>query len=85
MKLAEQSGARARYKLAVFSPLGEGATDVSIDAESGGLTLAEWQGSPPPAWLEALARALLRTVVRDKNSDGEWPRRITRWRPEPRV
>ena len=85
LKLADESGAQARYRLAIFFPLGEGATEVAIDAEGGALTLGEWQGSPPPAWLEALAHALLRTVVRNKNSDGEWPRRITRWRPEPRA
>ena len=42
------------------------------------------RGPDDPAWLDALARTLLRTIVRNKLSDGEWPRRITRWRPEPR-
>jgi hypothetical protein len=83
LKLTEASDASARYALSIFTPAGDALTEVRIDLASEGLELAEWRGTPP-AWLEALARALLRTVIRDRNSDGEWPRRLTRWRPEPR-
>ncbi len=83
LKLTDGSGATARYALSIFSPQGDASTVVTVDSASGGLELADWQGTPPPAWLDTLARALLRTVVRNRISDGEWPRRITRWRPEP--
>jgi hypothetical protein len=84
MKLAEETPTMARYALSVFSPQGEARADAFIDAETGQPTVDEWQGTPPPAWLETLTRALLRTLARNRNSDGDWPRRITRWRPEPR-
>jgi hypothetical protein len=74
----------ARYSLAIFSPDGESTAEASVDAASGSSVVEQWQGVRPPEWLEALARSLLRTIVRNKLSDGEWPRRITRWRPEPR-
>jgi len=37
----------------------------------------------PPDWLTADARAALKAALRTSQSEGRWPRRITRWRPEP--
>ncbi|MES1188854.1 MAG: hypothetical protein ABUL60_33875 [Myxococcales bacterium] len=37
----------------------------------------------PPEWLMADARAALKAALRTSQSEGRWPRRITRWRPEP--
>lgn len=37
----------------------------------------------PPEWLTADARAALKAALRTSQSEGRWPRRITRWRPEP--
>jgi hypothetical protein len=39
--------------------------------------------APPPEWLVADARAALKAALRSSQSEGRWPRRITRWRPEP--
>jgi hypothetical protein len=39
--------------------------------------------SPPPEWLTADARAALKAALRTSRAEGRWPRRITRWRPEP--
>jgi hypothetical protein len=39
--------------------------------------------SEPPEWLTAAARAALKAALRTSQSEGRWPRRITRWRPEP--
>jgi hypothetical protein len=39
--------------------------------------------SEPPDWLTADARAALKAALRTSRSEGRWPRRITRWRPEP--
>jgi hypothetical protein len=85
LKLAEASATTARYVLSVFTPEGDAISEVAVDSVSGLLEVAVWQGTQPPAWLEALARAILRTAIRNKQSDGAWPRRITRWRPEPRA
>jgi hypothetical protein len=46
----------------------------------------EWEAdepSAPPEWLLADARAALRTALRTSEAEGRFPRRITRWRPEP--
>ena len=40
-------------------------------------------GDAPPEWLVADARAALKAALRSTQSGGRWPRRITRWRPEP--
>jgi hypothetical protein len=37
----------------------------------------------PPEWLTADARAALKAALRTSQREGRWPRRITRWRPEP--
>ena len=37
----------------------------------------------PPEWLAADARAALKAALRTAQAEGRWPRRITRWRPEP--
>ncbi len=84
LKLSEGGAASARYALTIFTPQGEPSTQVSVDALSGALELDEWQGEAPPEWLQAYAKALVRTALRTKNSDGDWPRRLTRWRPEPK-
>lgn len=81
----QTSAASARYQLTIFTPEAEVSNEVVLQAESGSIELAAWQGSSPPEWLETLARALLRTVWRTRTSDGEWPRRVTRWRPAPKA
>jgi len=40
-------------------------------------------GGDPPEWLTADARAALKAALRSSQSEGRWPRRIARWRPEP--
>lgn len=79
----QASGTTAYYTLAIFVPNAEMSASVIVDTQGGALDIGEWRGGSPPAWLETLARALLRSVLRTKGSDGEWPRRVTRWRPEP--
>jgi hypothetical protein len=83
LKLLAAAGNRARYAVTVFTPEAEVSCSVAVDEPSLALEFGEWQGGAPPPWLEALARTLLRTVVRTKLSEGEWPRRVTRWRPAP--
>ncbi len=85
LKLAQASETRAHYVLTLFTPEAELSSRVTIDAPADSLEIAEWQGGAPPAWLEGYARSLLRSVLRTKSSDGDWPRRLTRWRPEPKA
>jgi hypothetical protein len=50
------------------------------------VAFGDWQtdaSGPPPEWLLADARAALKAALRTSQAEGRWPRRITRWRPEP--
>ncbi|MEI9937034.1 MAG: hypothetical protein WDO69_07400 [Pseudomonadota bacterium] len=85
LKLAEASETFARFVLTLLTPDAELSARVTIDAPQASLELSEWEGGVPPDWLLAYARALLRSVLRTKSSDGEWPRRLTRWRPAPKA
>lgn len=85
LKLAEPGETRAEYVLTVLTPEAELRARVSIDASADRFELGAFQGGAPPAWLEAYAHALLRGVLRTKSSHGDWPRRLTRWRPEPKA
>ena len=84
LKLTQASADGACYALTVFLPEREVSVEASVPTVSGAPEFGAWQGEPPPAWIESVARALLRTVWRSASSDGEWPRRVTRWRPEPK-
>lgn len=83
LKLTEGSARTARYSLSVFLPDADLSTAVQIDASTSALDLDEWLGGAPPEWLESYAHALLRSLLRTKVSEGDWPRRVTRWRPAP--
>ena len=84
LKLTRASDDDAHYALTIFLPEREVTAEVRVQIASGVLEFGAWQGEPPPSWLETVARALLRTVWRSASSDGDWPRRVTRWRPEPK-
>jgi hypothetical protein len=63
-------------------------TRVQVGASAGGkqVLFGAWTSdtaSEPPEWLTADARAALKAALRTSQSEGRWPRRITRWRPEP--
>jgi hypothetical protein len=85
LKLVEQGETRAEYALTVLTSDAELNARASIDTSADRFVLTPFQGGVPPVWLEAYAHALLRSVLRTKSSDGDWPRRLTRWRPEPKA
>lgn len=85
LKLANASAMRADYVLTLLTPDAELSAQVSIDAVADHFELTPFRGGVPPEWLESYAHALLRIVLRTKSSDGDWPRRLTRWRPEPKA
>jgi hypothetical protein len=70
--------------LTLYTLDSELSTHVDVELASGALEIADWPTGAPPAWLLSFARALLRSVWRSRISAGEWPRRVTRWRPEPK-
>ena len=59
-----------------------GANAGAKQVEFGAWTTTE-AGAEPPEWLTADARAALKAALRTSQAEGRWPRRITRWRPEP--
>jgi hypothetical protein len=83
-KLVASDLTSATYELSVSDPntsfegravIGEANGEVSFDA---------WQGNgAPSAWLVDGVRALLRSAWQRRRSGQSWPRRLTRWRPEP--
>ena len=75
LKLTQASEHSARYALTVFLPEREVTTEAQVQTADGSIELGVWQGEAPPAWLETVARALLRTVWRGATTDGDWPRR----------
>jgi len=83
LRLAEAAPTTARYTVTLYLPRGDAGTTAVLNAESGAVELEPWRGPPPPEWLESFTRSLLRTVLRSKGTEGEWPRRLTRWRAEP--
>jgi hypothetical protein len=46
---------------------------------------SDWSAAEPPDYLCTAATAILRTLLRDRQtgSGKSWPRRIQRWRAEP--
>ena len=84
LKLIEASSASARYTLTIFTPTAEVAAPVAVESQSGAVALGAWDGAAPPDWLAGVAHALLRSMWRTQQSDGEWPLRVTRWRPDPK-
>jgi hypothetical protein len=72
--LLQTSGASFRSHALVAT---EGTGSVDFEAWASDAT-----GEPPP-WLLADVRAALKAALRSSRADGHWPRRITRWRPEP--
>jgi hypothetical protein len=83
LRLVDAGDTNARYAVAVFDVAGEWRSEAALSAQ-GQPEFGPWSGAgAPPAWLEALARSLLRGTSRTQRADGAWPRRLTRWRPTP--
>jgi hypothetical protein len=60
-----------------------GASVGAKQVEFGAWVVEPGSEREPPEWLTADARAALKAALRTSQSEGRWPRRITRWRPEP--
>jgi hypothetical protein len=63
--------------------VGASAADKQVEFGAWALDEAQSGALEPPAWLTADARAALKAALRTSQVEGRWPRRITRWRPEP--
>jgi len=73
---------RIRYAATFETATGRWTGSAEIQSEHGQVEL---HVDPTPAWLVDLTTAILRAEWRARRSSDArpWPRRITRWRPEP--
>jgi hypothetical protein len=80
-RLASSDGTSAGYELEVTLPgaVFLGRAEFSGDGE---LALA-WSGPAPLGAVEAMVRALLRSGWHRRRAGEPWPRRLSRWRPDP--
>jgi hypothetical protein len=79
-------GAEYAARLQTGSAIFDTTVRVGSGAGAKQVELGAWTsaaGGEPPEWLLADARAALKAALRSSQSAGRWPRRITRWRPEP--
>jgi 6,7-dimethyl-8-ribityllumazine synthase len=56
---------------------------VTKQVKFGAWTAEQATAATPPEWLTDDARAALKAALRTSQAEGRWPRRLTRWRPEP--
>jgi hypothetical protein len=93
LKLAMSSGDAAEYEahLQTASRGWRALVQVGAGAPGKQVVFGAWSptepgeptGAAPPDWLTEDARAALKAALRTSQTEGRWPRRITRWRPEP--
>lgn len=83
LKLGEATNEAAHYEAHLQTPGGSFRARVQVGPQQ--VVFGAWSGdgSEPPSWLTEDARAALKAALRTSQTEGRWPRRITRWRPEP--
>lgn len=87
LKLGAVTPASAQYSAELQTAAGSFRSQAMVTTEGAGRVDFEgWQSEgagDPPDWLLADTRAALKAALRGSRAEGRWPRRITRWRPEP--
>jgi hypothetical protein len=88
LRLGPATADSAEYDAQLQTSAGSFRASVRVGKSAGAEQVAfgAWTtdaAGEPPAWLTADARAALKAALRTSQAEGRWPRRITRWRPEP--
>jgi hypothetical protein len=87
LKLDTSNPSAARYLTLLETPHGSHSGSAQVGEGAGAKQVdfawSEPAGAAPPEWLLDDARAALKAALRSAQGTGRWPRRITRWRPEP--
>ena len=87
LKLGPVTAAAACYSVVLQTSGASFRSEASVATEgTGSVDFAAWASESndrPPEWLVADVRAALKAALRSSRAEGHWPRRITRWRPEP--
>ena len=80
-RLGHSNETTASYELEVTLPSSAHAGHAEFTGD-GELSLV-WRGEPPANAVEAMLRALLRSGWHRRRAGEPWPRRLSRWRPDP--
>lgn len=87
LKLGPVTATVAQYSAVLQTSGVSYCSQASVASEgTGSVEFAAWSSDAedsPPEWLLSDVRAALKAALRSSRADGHWPRRITRWRPEP--
>jgi hypothetical protein len=83
LRLAEENGESASFRLLVRVPGGEFVGQAEISGTSGAIRLQFADSSEPPEWCLNVVRSSLRTLFRERSARGGYPARVARWRPAP--
>ena len=83
LRLGQATNETAQYEAHLQTPGKSFRAQVQVGPQQ--VVFGSWTGdaSEPPSWLTEDARAALKAALRTSQTEGRWPRRITRWRPEP--
>lgn len=84
LKLASLESERVRYLFTLLTSETQHDGSLCIFVDEGRVEIEEGGPGPQQAWMMDLVHSLVRGAWRGREQYG-WPRRITRWRPTPRV
>ncbi len=84
LKLKQLDGDRVRYEFSLLTNATTSVGALAVTVEDGLVSFESGQFREEEEWMKELARSLVRAAWRNREQYG-WPRRITRWRPEPRM
>jgi hypothetical protein len=81
LRLVEQGDGTTRYAARWFTADEQINGEVSVRVDDNQVAI-DSPGSLPE-WLSSFTTALVRTTARQAEKEGNWPRRLTRWRKAP--
>jgi hypothetical protein len=83
LRRLEVTAELARYDVELSSESKSWSTRLDVALADGEVRLGDPVPEDPPHYLLEAVRAAARTEWRNHRADGDWPRRITRWRDGP--
>lgn len=81
LRLVAQTDGTTRYAARWFTASEQINGEVTVQA--GDNQVAIDSPSSLPEWLSSFTTSLVRTTARQAEKEGNWPRRLTRWRKSP--
>ena len=84
LKLLQLEEEQVRYQFALLTNATTNQGILAVSIPDGLVSFEQGEIEEHEVWMRDLARALVRAAWRNREQYG-WPRRITRWRPDPRM